>query len=254
LLLAAVLSQPSFASADLDSRIADLIVRLEEKREAHHVPGMSIVVVHDGRVILARGFGVTNLETGDPVTDDTLFMIGSTTKAFTSTLVAMMVDAGKMGWDEPIATYLPYFDPQVDGKEPQARVTVRDALSHRSGFSRMSVFLTAQGVSPKEVLEVAANAEPFDGFRKRFHYNNIMYLASGTASATVAGTDWHKLLQKKIFKPLRMKSSSSIWGKTKGTLHPGYVWDEDLAKHDAQPILPIDVAAVLEDVATLPLA
>lgn len=242
LLLVVPLAGPLFAGTDSDARLAGLVERLEEKRETHHVPGMAIVVVLDGRVVLARGFGITDLETGDPVTEETLFMIGSTTKAFTSALAAMMVDAGKIGWDEPIATYLPYFDPQVDSEDPDARVTIRDALSHRSGFSRMGVFLTAQGVPPKEVLEVAANAEPYDGFREAFHYNNIMYLASGTATATVAGTDWHKLLHKKIFKPLGMKSSSSISGKTKGTLHPGYAWDEDLAKHDAQPILPIDVA------------
>jgi len=242
LLLAAALPGSSFASTGLDARIAGLVDRLEEKREAHHVPGMSIVVVQDGRVVLARGFGVTNLETGDPVTDETLFMIGSTTKAFTATLVAMMVDAGKMSWNEPIATYLPYFDPKVDSDDPDARVTLRDALSHRTGFSRMGVLLTAQGVAPEEVLEIAGNAEPYDRFRKAFHYNNIMVLASGTASATVAGTDWHKLLRKKIFKPLGLKNSSSISGKTKGTLHPGYAWNEDLAKHDAQPILPIDVA------------
>ena len=242
LLLAAALPGSSFASAALDARIVDLVERLEEKRETHHVPGMSIVVVHDGRVVLARGFGVTNLDTDDPVTDETLFMIGSSTKAFTATLVAMMVDAGKMRWDEPIATYLPYFDPKVDSEDPDARVTVRDALSHRSGFSRMSMLLTAQGMPPREVLEVAGTAEPYDGFRKAFHYNNIMFLASGTASATVAGTDWHKLLRKRIFKPLGLKSSSSTSGKTKGTLHAGYAWDEDLAKHDVQPILPIDVA------------
>lgn len=242
LLLNALLSEPSFANTGLDTRVADLVERLEEKREEYHIPGMSIVVVHDGSVVLSRGFGVTNLDTNDPVTDETLFMIGSSTKAFTATLVAMMVDAGKIRWDEPIATYLPYFDPKVDSEDPDARITVRDALSHRSGFSRMSMLLTAQGMPPREVLEVAGTAEPYDGFRKAFHYNNIMFLASGTASATVAGTDWHKLLRKRIFKPLGLKSSSSISSKTKGTLHAGYTWDEDLAKHDAQPILPIDVA------------
>ena len=152
LLLAAALPGPFFASTDLDARVADLVELLEEKRVAHHVPGMSIVVVHEGRVVLARGFGVTNLETDDPVTDETLFMIGSSTKAFTATLVAMMVDAGKIRWDEPIATYLPYFDPKVDSEDPNARVTVRDALSHRSRFLRMSMLLTAQGMPPKEFL------------------------------------------------------------------------------------------------------
>ena len=72
LLLAAALPGPFFASTDLDARVADLVELLEEKRAAHHVPGMSIVVVHEGRGVLARGFGVTNLETDDPVTDEPL--------------------------------------------------------------------------------------------------------------------------------------------------------------------------------------
>jgi len=242
LLLVAPPAGPAFASTDSDARIAGLVELLEAKRESHHIPGMAVVVVQDGRVVLARGFGVTDLESGNLVTDETLFMIGSTTKAFTSALAAMMVDAGKLEWDEPIATYLPYFDPQVDSEEPGARVTVRDALSHRSGFSRMGPLLIAQGVPPREVLEVAAKAEPYAAFRAGFHYNNIMVLAAGTATATVAGSDWHKMLRKKIFKPLGMKSSSSISGKTKGTLYHGYSWNEDLGKHDDQPILAIDVA------------
>ena len=225
----------------LDERVASLVERLEEKREAHHVPGMAVVVVKDGDVILSRGFGATDLENRDPVTAETLFMIGSTTKAFTSTLVGMMVDAGKMDWDEPIATYLPYFDPKVDSEDGKSRVTVRDALSHRSGFSRMSGLLTAQDMPPRDVLEVANRAEPFDEYRRAFHYNNIMYLASGTAAGEVAGSDWHELVRKRIFKPLGMKASSTRSGKTKGTLHPGYAWVEELDKHDPQPILSIEV-------------
>jgi len=242
LLASSALVTPALAGSDLDARVTALEERLEAKRQDHHIPGMSIVVVKDGEVVLARGFGVTDLETEAAVDADTLFMIGSTTKAFTSTLVGMMVDAGKMTWDEPIATYLPYFDPDVDSDEEGARVTVRDALSHRSGFSRMAMLLTAQDMEPREVLETANRAEAFDEYRRAFHYNNIMYLAAGTAAAEVAGSDYHKLLTRRILKPLGMKHSASRVAKLKGTLAPGYAWDDELGEHDRQPILPTEIA------------
>ena len=247
LLLALLSGMPGSSIAadtnDLDERLVDLVERMELRRTELHVPGLALVVVKDGAVVLAQGFGVVDLETREPVTAETLFMIGSTTKAFTSTLVSMMVDEGKMNWDAPIATYLPYFDPDVDSDDSEARVTLRDTLSHRSGFSRMGMLLTAQDVEPAEILQVAAGAQPFDGFRQTFHYNNIMFLAAGTASAEVSNTDWHHLIRKRIFKPLGMKHSSTISGKTRGELHPGYSWIADLEEHDRQPILPIDGAA-----------
>ncbi|MDH3627275.1 MAG: serine hydrolase [Acidobacteriota bacterium] len=243
LLLVAPAPAAAKTDSDLEARLAELVERMEQRREELHIPGMALVVVKGDEVILARGFGVTDMESNNPVTDETLFMIGSTTKAFTSMLVGMMVDADKMAWDSPIADYIPYFDPTVDSEDEDARVTVRDALSHRSGFSRMGMLLTAQDVDPTDVLKVANGAEAFDGYHQAFHYNNIMFLAAGTASAKVANSDWHRLVRKRIFKPLGMTSSSTESAKIRGDLVPGYAWQEDLGELDRQPVLPIDVAA-----------
>ena len=83
-------------------RIAALVERLEAARQEHHVPGMAIAVVRDGQVVLARGFGFADVDNEVPVTETTLFAVGSTTKAFTSALAAMLVDRGKMAWDDPV--------------------------------------------------------------------------------------------------------------------------------------------------------
>lgn len=232
--------QPA-AAGSLEARVAALLEQLEARRVAHHIPGLAFVLVKDGEILVSTGLGVTDIDKESSVTPETLFMIGSTTKAFTATLVGMRVDDGKMAWDEPIVTYLPYFDPKVDSENEDDRVTLRDALSHRSGFARMSVLMTAQEMTPRELLVVANRAEPYDGFRKGFYYNNIMVMAAGSAAADTTNSDWHTLLNKRIFKPLGMKSSYSNSKKPKGKLQPGYLWDAEMETHDPQPILPIDV-------------
>ena len=100
---------PTPVPGSLEQRLDRLIDELEQQRETLHIPGMAIAVVKDDKVILTHGFGVTDIENETPVTPETIFAIGSSTKAFTATLVGMLVDEGKMDWDDPITDYLPYF-------------------------------------------------------------------------------------------------------------------------------------------------
>lgn len=234
---------PVTATETLDARLERLVERLEERQAEHHIPGMSLVVVKDDAVVLSRGFGVYDHESGAAVDTKTPFLIGSTTKAFTATLVGMLVDEGKMEWDAPIATYIPYFDPEVDSESDDARVTVRDALSHRSGFSRMGMLVMSSGLEPREVLEVANRAKPYDGYHQGFHYNNILYLAAGTASAEAADTNWHRLLKKRLLKPLGMKATTSTAASIRARAHTGYRWDDDTESIDDERLMVIDTAA-----------
>ncbi len=230
---------------DLEPRLARLCDALEQQLDTLHVPGIGFALVKDGEVLLARGFGCADLETRRPVDEETLFAIGSSTKGFTATLVGMLVDEGKLGWDDPIRRYLPYYDPAVQSDDPSAEVTLRDALSHRSGLSRNDV-LWAAGLAPREtVLRAAARAEPMAAFRKEFHYNNVMFVAAGEVAATVAGKSWDELAHERILAPLGMRASNTsvrLAGQDP-RLALGYYWDEEKQGFEHVPMRNIDSVA-----------
>ncbi|MGH9201590.1 MAG: serine hydrolase domain-containing protein, partial [Vicinamibacterales bacterium] len=117
------------------------------------VPGLAVAIVRNDSVIYARGFGVRQTGANAPVNDQTLFEIGSSSKSFTATLVAMMVTDGKMKWDDRIVTYLPTL--RLQDPVANAELTVRDALTHRAGLSRGDFAWMSAGISRDEVLRRA---------------------------------------------------------------------------------------------------
>ena len=129
---------PQKTAPTLAERLDRLAAEFDRNRIDLHVPGAVLAVVRGEEVIFARGFGVADIEKKTPVTPDTPFFIGSTTKAFTATLVGMLVDEGRMQWDDPVEKHLPEFKLAVRSKEPNDRATLRDVLSHRTGFTRMA--------------------------------------------------------------------------------------------------------------------
>jgi CubicO group peptidase (beta-lactamase class C family) len=165
------------------------------------------------------------------VTPETRFFIGSTTKAFTATLVGMLVDEGKMRWDDPVDQHLPYFKLAVDSKDPTARATVRDLLSHRTGFPRMSMLLANGALSSEEILKQASQAEPLSPFRQRFHYNNEQYLAAGRAAAAAAGRTWDELTRARILDPLGMTKTETSFRRARAMpdLARPYTWHKETA-------------------------
>jgi len=171
------------------------------------VPGMAIAIVRNDSVVFAKGYGVRKLGDPTPVDPHTVFAIGSSTKAFTSATVAMLVDDGKMKWDAPLTTYLPGFrmyDPYASRE-----LTVRDALSHRSGLTRGDFMWYAANYSRDEVLRRLRYLKPSWSFRSNFGYQNMMYLAAGQAAAAATGQDWDTLIRERIFAPLGMRESST---------------------------------------------
>ncbi|TAH38006.1 MAG: hypothetical protein EYC70_05115 [Planctomycetota bacterium] len=226
----------------LADRLASLEHRLEQSREELHVPGLAIAVVKDDQVIFAKGFGLADIEQQRPVTPDTLFAIGSSTKAFTATLVAMLVDEGKLAWDDPVTKVLPEFVLHIRTPEEGAQVTFRDLLSHRTGFARADLLWASGKADAATILATVVKAEPWTGFRTKFQYNNIMYLAAGQASAQVAGTPWPQLLRQRILDPLGMRDTSvSVSAAQEDErLALGYVWDEDRQRFEHQPMRGVD--------------
>jgi CubicO group peptidase (beta-lactamase class C family) len=226
------------APAGLDARLARLCDALEARRVELHVPGMALAVVKDDAIVLARGFGLADLENMEPATAESLFAIGSTTKAFTAAVVAMQIDAGRMAWDDPVTSYLPYFALELDTDDPNARLSIADALSHRSGFMRMSLAWASGDVTREEVLRTAARAEAWRGYRKVFLYNNVMVMAAGEAAGVAAGSTWDELVRERILAPLGMTSTvlSTEEAQRDPRLAKGYTWDADRQQHVRLPM------------------
>lgn len=236
------------APDDLPARLERLSARLEEARVKYHIPGMAVAVVKGDEVIFAEGFGLADLEAKRPVTPKTLFAVGSTTKAFTSALVAMQIDAGTLRWDDPVSQHVPELKlqpraPKADGTTTQT--TLRDVLCHRSGFTRMSLLWYGSPLTTTEVFTQASGAKPIADFRSKFHYNNVTYASAGEAAARVAGTTWPKLLQERLLDPLGMSSTNVTVAKAKAdeNLAQGYRWREVTEVHEALPMRAIESVA-----------
>lgn len=171
------------------------------------VPGVSIAVVRHQSVVYMKGSGVRDIRTGTPVTTDTLFDIGSCTKAFTTAVIAMLVDEGKMQWDGKVGTYVPFFhleDPLAD-----ENVTIRDLLTHRTGLPGTDLLWYGAPSPREDVIRSLAHIAPNAGFRTRFQYQNAMYVAAGYAAGQAAGSTWDQLVRAKIFEPLGMTDSDT---------------------------------------------
>lgn len=169
------------------------------------VPGVGVAVVKDGRIVHARGYGVREVGRPDRVDEHTIFAVGSTTKAFTSAALAILVDEEKVGWDHRATEHLPGF--QLHDPHVTRELTVRDLLTHRSGLLRGDQLWYSNGYDAAEVLRRVRFLEPAWGFRAQYGYQNIMYLAAGEVVHQVSGVSWGDFVQQRIFEPLGMSRS-----------------------------------------------
>lgn len=172
------------------------------------MPGMSFAIVHKDTVLFAKGYGVTDIITRQPVDEHTLFAVASNTKAFTAAAILMLAEENKLQLDDKVVSHLPYFalyDPYVS----QA-MTIRDLLTHRSGLKTFSGDLIWYGstYSREEIVRKARFLKPQYGFREQFGYSNIMYIAAGEVVASVSGMSWDEFIQTRILDPLGMKRST----------------------------------------------
>jgi CubicO group peptidase (beta-lactamase class C family) len=214
------------APSDLDARLAAVEKAVEEKRQQFDIPGLSLVIVKDDRVVYMKGLGHKDFERKAPVTPDTLFAIGSSSKAFTGMLVAMAADAGKLSLDDSPKKYLPYF--RLQDPEADAKITLRDLLSHGSGLNRTDLAWVSGVLNREEVIRVASQAKPTAKLREKFQYQNVMYAAAGEVVGRVENSTWEKLIGERILRPLGMKSSNTSVAemrKAKDFSH-GYVYED----------------------------
>lgn len=189
--------QPSEKIAALDKAISKAVAEW-------NVPGLSVAIVKDGQVLLAKGYGVRELGKADTVDADTLFAIASNSKAFTSAAIAILVDRGQVSWDDPVSKYLPWF--KLKDPLATAELKIRDLLCHRSGLGTFSGDLLWWGTnySTREVLERSVELEPATSFRSAYGYSNLMFLAAGEVIEEVSEQDWAAFVRSEILAPIGM--------------------------------------------------
>lgn len=186
--------------------VAAIDALLERSREAWGAPGVALVVVQGDDVLYMGCKGVREAGKPDPVTPDTLFAIASTTKAFTCTAIAMMVEEGKMRWDDPVCKHVDYF--RLSDPLANTNVTLRDLVTHRTGMSRNDMLWYGSSNTREEVVRKIGMVKPNTSFRSTYEYNNIMYAAAGFAVGNAAGSSWEEVVRTRIFAPLGMAGAN----------------------------------------------
>jgi CubicO group peptidase (beta-lactamase class C family) len=196
-------------TAPLDVAAVDAVVARTLK--AFDVPGIAVAVVKDGQVVLAKGYGVRSLATKVPVDANTLFGIGSNTKAFTTAALGLLVDEGKLRWDDKVTDYIPEFkmyDPYAT-----AEFTVRDLLCHRSGLGLgagdLMRYPDSTDFTVKDIVHNLRYFKPVTSFRSQYAYDNCLYIVAGEVIARVAGQPCEAFVEARLLKPLGMSRSAT---------------------------------------------
>lgn len=201
---------------DLDNYITKVL-------EAFDVPGVGVAVVKDGKILLSKGYGVKRLGQPDPVDENTIFSIASNSKAFAATSLALLVEQGKLNWEDRVIKHLPWFAMSDD--YVTQNLTVRDLLVHHSGLpayaNDMLNFPPAQ-MSRKELLMKLKDVPLVHDFRSVYAYDNILYLAAGEVVEAVSGMEWEEFVEKRIFAPLGMHNSISRFSNMRN--QPNIAW------------------------------
>jgi CubicO group peptidase (beta-lactamase class C family) len=173
-----------------------------------HVTGLAIAVVKGDSLVFARGYGVRDLRKPDRVDEHTRFAIGSTTKAMTSAALGMLVDEGKLKWDDRVIDYLPdfrLFDPYATRE-----LSIRDLVTHRSGLPSTDLMWGREPMAFSEMLRRLRFVQPTSSFRSTFEYQNVVYAIAGTIIERVSGMPWDAFIRSRIFVPLGMNESEPL--------------------------------------------
>jgi CubicO group peptidase (beta-lactamase class C family) len=188
---------------------ADIDIYVERARTVFEVPGIAVAIVKDGRVALARGYGLRRLGGSEKVDSQTLFGIASNTKAFTATALALLVEEGKIRWDAPVIDYLPSFrlsDPYVTSE-----ITVRDLLVHRSGLGLGAgdlLWWPPSTYNRKEITHRLRFIPLQTSFRSAYAYDNVLYTVAGEVIETVSGQTWEDFVSSRILAKVGMNGSN----------------------------------------------
>lgn len=196
----------TITSAQIDSLVNKTMATMP-------LAGIAVAVVKDGKVIHAKGYGVATIKGKEKVDENTLFAIASNSKAFTTAALAMLVDEGKLSWQDKVVDHIPEFkmyDPYVT-----ANFNIQDLLTHRSGMGLgagdLMFFPDGSDFTVKDVLNSFQYQKPVSAFRTKFDYDNLLYIVAGEVVARVSGMPWSTFVETKIMKPLGMNRSAGVY-------------------------------------------
>jgi len=203
--LSLALASPVAAAppADIDATVAGLM-------KSGGTPGLALGVVEHGHTVLAKGYGVRRLGAEGPVDAETLFQIGSTTKAFTTAALALLVEEGKIGWDDRVVDHLPDFqmyDPWVTRE-----FTIRDLVTHRSGLGLGAgdlTFVPRSTITRAEIVKAMRWLKPQTSFRTAFAYDNLLYVVAGVVVERVSGQSWEDFVRARLLRPMGMTATTT---------------------------------------------
>lgn len=210
LLLIAFQSESQYIKPLTSGQIDSLV---EKTMATMPLAGIAVAVVKDGKVIHAKGYGVTAITTKEKVDEHTLFAIASNSKAFTTMALAILADEGKLGWQDNVADHIPEF--RMYNPYVTSNFTILDLLTHRSGLGLgagdLMFFPDGSDFTIKDVLKSFQYQKPVSAFRTKYDYDNLLYVVAGEVVARVSGMSWTDFVEKRIMIPLGMTRSAGVY-------------------------------------------
>lgn len=204
-------SGSTLSAQQIEESTVDSLV--QQTLSTFNVPGIAVGIVKDNQVILAKGYGIADLNRKNKVYASTNFGIASNSKAFTTSALAMLVDEGKINWDDRVQKYIPEF--KLYNDYVSQNFTIRDLLTHRSGLGLgagdLMIWPDGHDFTPKDIIHNIQYLKPTSGFRTKYDYDNLLYIIAGEILEKVSGQSWQKFIQNRIFNPLGMNHSAPNW-------------------------------------------
>lgn len=198
---------PIFAQKTID--FEKLNAYLANAAREGQAPGLAVGIVKDGQVVFAKGYGVRSVDTRIPIDSQTQFGLGSCSKAFVAASIGILVDEGKLNWDDKVVDHLPWF--RLYDAYVTKELNIGDLLCHRSGLGTFDGDLLWFGTNytSEDVVRRIRELPIKHSFRSQFAYQNVMFIAAGLVVEAVSEKPWHKFVEERILKPLQMNSSST---------------------------------------------
>jgi CubicO group peptidase (beta-lactamase class C family) len=194
---------PSFIKDSLENYVSRALTDWQ-------IPGVAVCVVKDGKIVVMKGYGVKDYDTKEKVDENTLFMIGSNTKAFTGTALAMLDGEKKLSLDDKVTKWIPEF--KLDNQAAGEQAIIRDLLCHRIGFRTFQGDFTywTSNLTRKEIIEKMSHIKATFPFRTNWGYTNAAFLTAGEIIPKASGMEWEEFIKTRIFDPLGMKNSLAL--------------------------------------------